>query len=900
MTPLTSEHIDYIIKDLHYRGIIYETLQDELVDHVCSGVEKEMAQGMKFIEAYREVLKTFGHTAGLRETQKETYEVENQKANIMFKNYLKIAVRTLTKQRFYSVINISGLAVGIASCLVILLFVLNELSYDRYHEKADRIHRINCEILFGGNHLRMSLSPAPLAAGLAADYPEVELAVRFWNPGSYLVKRSVENIKENNVVFADPDIFKVFTFSFLSGNPENALKDPNSVVISKRTADKFFPHENALGQQLILDNHDNYKVTGVYEDLPVANHFHFDLILSMEGNEDARKNVNWLSNNYNTYVLLREGARYEDLQAKFPKMIDKYIGPLVKVVLGPEATMEKFYQAGNKLEYTIMPLTDIHLHSDLTGDFEPNSDITYVYLFSAVALFILIIACINFMNLSTARSANRAREVGVRKVMGSFRSHLIRQFLTESILLSLFSFLLAVGIALLAMPLFNGLSGKQLTIPLTNPTFYALLFAGAVLTGLFAGLYPSFFLSAFKPVNVLKGNLSLGMKSGFIRSALVVFQFAISIVLVVGTLTVQRQLSFIQNKKIGFSKDQVIVIHDAYALGEQLQSFKNEVLKNAMISSGTISGFLPVSGTSRSDNTYWPEGAQPTQENMVSIQNWAVDYDYIKTLGMKIKQGRDFSPEFPSDSNSVILNESAAKMFEITDNPAGKKISTFSEGKTPGSFDKERTRSFPVIGVLEDFHFESLKQNITPLCLFLRRSRGLVSFRFEAKNTQDIIQRVEKTWKSFAPGQPFEYSFLDEDFGRMYSNEQRLGKIFGIFAGLAIIIACLGLFALTSFTSEQRTKEIGIRKVLGASVSSIVVLLSKEFGKLIVIAFVLAAPLAWLAVDWWLKNYTYKVEIGVMVYLMAGLFAFVIAWLTMSYQSIKAATSNPVNSLRSE
>ena len=901
MTSLSSEHIGYIIKDLNYRGIVYEGLQEEIVDHICSAVETKMDKGKKFIEAYGDVLKEFGNTSGLRTTQQLTIRSEHQKSYVMIRNYLKIALRNLAKHRFYSLINISGLAVGIASCLVIVLFVRNELSYDRFHKNADRIYRINGEIKFGGNHYRLAVAPAPMAEAILNDYPEVESAVRFRSRGSYLVKRSesADNIKEQNVIWADSTFFKIFSVPVLAGNAGRALKEPNTVAISRKTADKYFPKGDVLGQSIILDNTLNVKVSAVFEDIPEASHFHFDILIAMAGLEEA-KSHQFLSNNFNTYLLLKEGTDAKALESKMPGMVEKYIGPEAASALGGEFTLEKFRASGNKLEYTLMPITNIHLHSDLTAELGPNSDIIYVYLFSAVALFILIIACINFMNLSTARSANRAKEVGVRKVMGSLRLHLIRQFLMESVLLSFFSFLLALVLAYGFMPVFNDLSMKRLILPWSEPSLYGILLSASLVIGFMAGLYPAFFLSGFKPVNVLKGNLSLGMKSGFIRSSLVVFQFVISIFLIVGTITVNRQLDFIQNKKVGFNKDQVLVVNDAYALRDKLQTFKNEVLKNSSIQSGTISGFLPVAGTDRNDNTFWPEGAAPTQENMVGLQNWSVDYDYVKTLGMRIKQGRDFSAEFPSDSSAIIMNETAVKQFNFGEDPLGKKISTFNGSNPDGTPDPNKLKSWRVIGVVEDFHFESLKQNISPLALFLDKSRGIVSFRFEAKNTQDVVRAVEKSWKALAPGQPFQYSFLDEDFGRMYASEQRLGKIFGVFAALAILIASLGLFALTAFTAEQRTKEIGIRKVLGASVAGIVVLLSKEYGKLIVIAFIIATPVAWFAVDWWLKNYTYKVEVGVFVYVLAGLFAFVIAWLTMGYQSFKAASSNPVESLRSE
>jgi len=826
----------------------------------------------------------------------------------MLKSILLIAFRNLRKHTFYSTINIAGLAIGVSACLLITLFIIDELSYDKYNEKADRIYRINNEIKFGGNHIQAATSAAPTAHTLLQDYPEVEATVRFRSYGSYLVKaeNSTENIKENNVIWTDSTFFKIFSVKVIEGNPNTALKEPASIAISQRTAEKYFPNESALGKTMILDNKYNAKVTAVYENIPSTSHFHFDILIAMVGDWPVAREAQstaYLSNNFNTYLLLKEGADAKAFERKFPEFLIKYIGPQIAQALGIEFTLEKFREEGNVYEMTLIPLRDIHLHSDATAELESNGSITYVYLLGIVAFFILGIACINFMNLSTARSSNRAKEVGVRKVMGSARTNLVRQFLLESTMVTVFAFFVAISLVYLALPIFNGLALKQLNIPFDNPVFYLIMVGAALLVGMIAGIYPSFFLSAFNPVDVLKGKGSSGMKSGLVRSGLVVFQFVISIFLIVGAITVNRQLQYIQNKKLGFNKDQVIVIQDAYALRpNKVESFKQEVLKNSNIQSGTISGYLPVKNgnSSRSDNPFWREGSDPSTENMVSMQNWQVDHDYLKTFDMNILEGRDFSLDFPSDSSAVILNEAAAYQFGFDGDPIGRRISTLSGSLPDGSPDPNNTKSWTIVGVVENFHFSTMRESITPLGLFIGKSDGSVSFRYSAKDSQEVIQTIENTWKSLAPGQPFQYSFLDDDFGGMYAAEQRLGKIFTFFAGLAIVIACLGLFALTAFTAEQRSKEIGIRKVLGASVSSIVLLLSKEFGRLIIIAFIIAIPFAWYSVDWWLKGYVFKAQIGAMVYMVAGLIAFLIAWLTMGYQSIKAASSNPIDALKSE
>lgn len=817
----------------------------------------------------------------------------------MFENYFKIAIRNLKKHKFYTFINIFGLSVGVAVCMIITLFVVNELSYDKHFKDSDKIYRIHADIIFGGNHWNMVQSPAPMAEALPEEFPEVEYAVNFRQRGSYLVKEIDQNIKEDNVIWASKDFFNVFGIPLLEGSPDGVLAEPNTMAISKSTAEKYFPGESALGKSLILDNDLDFRITGIYEDIPQNSHFHFDFLLAMEGLEES-KTTSWLSNNFQTYLKIREGSDADNLDEKLKSLVKKNVEPELAKVFGEGATLDAMLADGGKMEYMVQPLADIHLKSDLMGEFEPNFNITYVYLFVAIALFILVIACINFMNLSTARSSNRAKEVGIRKVMGSVRSHLIRQFLMESILLSFISFMIAIPIVALLLPIFNDLAGRALVMPFSQWTFYGILMIGAIVTGIMAGIYPSFFLSGFKPVSILKGKMAMGMKSGMIRSSLVVFQFAISIILIIATVAVFNQLNYIQNKKIGFNKDQVITVNDVYALGDQAESFKSAVLSNSMMEGGTISGYLPVSGTYRSDTPWWAQGKDPKQtENMVSLQNWRVDFDYVKTLGMEIVAGRDFSMDFPSDSSAVILNETALANFNFEGDPIGQKIYTMAGNNETMNLNDLESKT--VIGVVKNFHFESLKENIGAVMIFLNDGpEGIASFRFNSANTDEVINFVEAKWNEIAPGQPFTYSFLDDRFGNMYAAETRLGKVFGIFAGFAILIACLGLFALTAFTAEQRTKEIGIRKVLGSSIGSIIVLLSKEFAKLVVIAFLIASPIAWWAMKKWLEDYQFKQDLGWEVFIGAGVFAILIALLTTSYQSIRAATTNPVKSLRNE
>ena len=816
----------------------------------------------------------------------------------MLRNFLIIAIRNLQKYRFYTFINVFGLTIGITACLVILLFVRFELSYDKFNVNADRIYRVDWEIFFGETHTYKAAATPPMAEAMVRDYPEVEAAARFRYWGAFLFKRTIENTVEWRVIYADNDIFKIFTIPFIAGNPDNALKEPNTMVISEKCAAQFFPDENALGKILIKDNKTAYKITGIFKDLPENSHFHYRMFLSMEGLAESKNNY-WIGGPFNTYLLLHKGADPKALEAKLPEMVEKYLVPQASSVFGA-TFMNDFKAGGNKLILRLRPLLDIHLHSNLQNELEGNSDIAYVYLLTAIALFILIIACINFMNLATARSVNRAREVGIRKVLGSNRIHLIIQFLAESIILTSLSFIIALALTYFVLPVFNNLTELHLTLPWKNITILLLIILSAIVVGVMAGIYPAFILSSFQPAKVLKGKLSKGHKSFFFRSALVIFQFFISIFLIIATIALYQQMNYIQTKKLGFKKEQILIIRDVYNAGNKLPIIRDEILKNSFITSGTISSYFPGPNSGRNTPLIWKYGADPTPENSVTGEKWAVDYDYIPTLGMEIVTGRNFSKDFPSDSTAVILNETAVRMLDIQDDPIGQKISLL-KNSPDNSQDRKNQETWTVIGVVKDFNFESLRESVGPLGLFFGTdSRSFLTFRYDTKNTQQVIETIKKVWKTMAPGEPFSYSFLDQDFQKMYTSEQKLGKLFAIFSGLAIVIACLGLFALTAFTTEQRTKEIGIRKAMGASIHNIILLLSKEFSRLILIAFVLATPLAWYGVYLYFEQYAYKTQIGILVYCGAGLFAFLLAFLTMGYQSIKAANTNPVNALRSE
>ncbi len=810
----------------------------------------------------------------------------------MFKNYLTAALRNLRKHTFYSAINILGLSIGLTCFILISVYVKDELSYDRFHQDLEQMYRMDFSGVINGNEFITALASVPAAQTMINDFPEVVDATRFRTRGERLIKikGTDRNFKEEDVTYADANFFQFFSIPLLNGDVETVLERPNTIAISEKVAKKIFGDEDPVGQVLVMSNEYDFEVTGVFQDIPPQSHFHFDLLLAMEGLDEAKQQF-WMSFNFQTYLKLQEGTNPATINAKFPALIEKYIGPEVEQFMGQ--SLEEFAEAGGAAGFELFPVKDIHLHSDKLGEVEANGDINYVYIFSAVALFILLLACINFMNLATARSASRAKEVGVRKTMGAYKSHLIYQFLSEAVMICMISFAIAIGISALVLPAFEELAAKTLSLTdLFSWQFLSIMFGIMVIVGLLAGSYPAFYLSAFRPVEVLKGKLTLGLKSGGIRSTLVVVQFTVSIIMIVGTAIVFDQLSFIQNKKLGFDKDQIIMIDDAWLLGDKVDAYKTEALRDTRVLNGTVATFLPVN-TINNNNLWFPGQNAGSGESHV-LHNYRIDEDYIETLGMEIIEGRNFSRDFPNDTTKLILNEAAVRQFGF-DKPLGQYLSTYG-----GSQEEPRSDVFQVVGIVKDFHYRSLRDRIEPLIFTLDDSRGYISFKIQTDNLSSTIDFLRGTWDGFAPGQPFEYSFLDDEFNNMYENEQQIGDIFGVFAFLSIFIACLGLYALAAFTAEQRTKEIGIRKVLGASISSIITLLSKEFSILVAISFVIAAGASYYLMNEWLADFEYRTTLKLTTFVLAGFVAFLVASLTMGSQAYQAARVNPAQSLKDE
>ncbi len=808
----------------------------------------------------------------------------------MIINNLKIGWRSLKKQPFFTSLNTFGLAIGMAGGLLISLYIYDELSYDKMFADADRIHRINTDVKFGGDESLQAETSAPMAATLKKDFPQIELTTRFRNRYSMLIKKSSadENVKEFEGTIVDDTFFEMFGLELLYGDTKTALKEPNTLILTRSAAEKHFKIEEAVGQNVIIDNDKTYIVTGVIEDMPKNSFLRNDnIFISMAGWEDA-KNTLWGNHNYVTFIKLIPSANIEDFQVPLQSMFENYVMPFVQTII-PGITMENFLAAGNYYNLSTIPLTDIHLHSQRDSEYSANGSIQNVYILSFIGLFLIILASVNFMNLSTAHSLKRSKEVGIRKTLGSSKFELIRQFLTESGLISFASLLIALILATIAMPFFNELSGKEISIPFTNPIFWLIiLFAGLIL-GVFSGIYPAFFMSKFAPVKVLKGGGESSVGGGGIRSTLVVFQFAISAFLIVSTLVVFQQLQFIQSKDLGYTKDRILIIQDID--GNQIQSFKNEVQQLSAVENITLSSFYPTP-SSRSNSSFFQEGKME-QENAILMQNWRVDHNYINTLDLEIIAGRDFDEKFSTDSTAMIINETTVAIMGLQPEEAlGKRIT--------GDLGEEDPKFFTVIGIVKNFHFESLRENIRGLSLYLGDYTSSMAIKVKAEDYSSTIASIKNTWDKMTPGQPFNYYFMEDSFNDTYQAEQRLGRIFITFTFLSILIACLGLFGLAAFNAEKRSKEIGIRKVLGASVSQITYKLSIDFLKLVGISLIVSLPLAWFAMNIWLEDFVYRIEIGWGVFALTTFLAVSVSILTVSFQSIKAAIVNPIKSLKTE
>ncbi len=806
----------------------------------------------------------------------------------MFRNYLKVALRNLWKSKGFTAINIIGLASGIGVCLLIVLYVADELSYDRYNVNVDRIYRLDADLYFNNTQFTATVSPKPLAKTLAAECPQVEQMVRINYQKDILIRKGGDWIRDHHLAFADSTFFKVFTAPMIAGDPATALNEPHSIVIDESAARRFFNSTDVIGKTLELENKTFCKVTAVFKDLPRQSHFHLSFLRPMrdsyQGDEDQ-----WLSNNYQSYILARPGVSPAFLQGRVDATVDKYLGLQLEQIL--HTSIKEMNHQGAHFIYHLMPLGDIHLHSNKSYELEPNGNISYIYIFSFIAILILIIACVNFMNLSTARSANRAKEVGIRKVAGSTKGHLITQFLTESVLLSFFSLLLALAIALLLLPMFNQLAGKELHAgSLFSLRFLSLLVLLVFLVGCLAGSYPAFYLSSFQPILVLKGKIASGFKGSLLRSILVVGQFVISIGLIISTIVIYNQLNYIRSRETGFDRDQVLVIHNAYLAGDPVKTFRKELTQLTGVADATLSGDLPTQGSGY-DQEGWFRTSSLDTKGAVVLTNLSVDEHYVPTLGMKMVQGRNFSIEFPSDSTGIILNESAVQLLGWKD-PINH---LFYRPR-----DSMKSVAFHVIGVVKDFNFSSMHDKVGPLVINLGDNRGSLAVRLRGGNIMAPFNQIEAKWKQMANGVPFTYTFMDDDFNQLYQSETQTGRLFISFAVFAIFIACLGLFGLVTYAAEQRMKEIGIRKVLGARVSGIVGLLSRDFALLVGIAAIIAFPLAWWGMSQWLHSFAYRIGISWWIFIAAGAVAFTIALMTVSVQTIRAALANPVKSLRSE
>lgn len=807
----------------------------------------------------------------------------------MLRNYIKIAFRNLSRYKFISFINLFGLTLGITCCLLILVYILNELSFDRYNKKADNIYRVTRKFInatTGDVALNLGTISPPFAPYLKNDFPEIQKITRLLDNSPVPLRYEEKRFNEQGVFFADENLFDVFDVDVVKGNPDNALDAPFSVMLDEEKAKKYFGDADPMDKTIRMLNQFNLKVTGVYKPFPANAHVHPEMLISFNtlkdtliyGEESLR--TNWGNNSFLTYILLPDNYDPEKMIAQFPAFIDRHM---------PQGGKFKPSQ-GTSLD--LQKLTDIHLRSHLDYEAEENGDIRRVYIFSAIALFILLIACINYMNLSTARSALRAKEIGIRKTVGAERKEIITQFLSESVLVSWMAMLIALALTWLILPALNELSGQELSLSsLMQPGIILSLILIPFVVGIISGIYPALFMSSFQPVKVLKGLLKIGGGNISFRKVLVTAQFAISIILIISTVIVFKQLDYMQKKALGFDRNHIVTISYDNGLDNQFDAFRTELLTSANIKNVARSSRIPTGRLLDAMGTKINRGDSLVPLT-TDIKFVTVDHEFLDAYGVKLVAGRNFSKEFGTDTSAFLINEAAiaALGLKTKEEVIGKDIAYGNrEGK--------------IIGVINDFHFESLHQKIVPLILYIPRSMNSfsnITVKVAGNNIDGGLEKIENTWKKFLPESAYQYTFLDENFDRLYNSEKKQQTIFIIFSCIAIFIACLGLFGLSAFAITQRIKEIGIRKVLGASISSIVQLLSKDFLRLVVLAAIIAFPIAWYAMNNWLEDFAYRTNISWWIFLLAGLLSAVIAFITISFVTIKAAVANPVNNLRSE
>jgi putative ABC transport system permease protein len=804
----------------------------------------------------------------------------------MIRNYIKTAWRNLVKNKVFSFINVFGLAAGLACCMFIAAYLYSELTYDTYSVNSKQLYRVGIKTLGNGTITDFPIVDVAVGQGMKRTYPQILDAARLSQRGPTFVAYKDRQFKEEKTALVDSNFLRLFSIPLTQGDDRTALTEPKSIIITNALAVKYFGNEAPVGKILKVGN-DLMKVTGVIDKVPDNSHFHFDAFIS--SNTFPEPPQTWSNIGYYTYLLLDKNADPKTLEAQFPQLVAKYVVPETQHDMG--ISLAEAQKAVNTFKFYLQPITDIHLHSSTKFDMEPNGDVSYVYIFGALAVFILLLACINFTNLSTVSSSKRSKEVGIRKVLGSLKKWLITQFLVESVMLTFLSMILALAIVWTLLPYFNDLAGKHISIWFF--VSFKAIAAGICLTlfvGTLAGLYPAFFLSSFRTINVLKRTAGTEpAKKNFLQSSLVVFQFTISTALIIATFIVYQQLHFMQNKKLGYDKEQLLVLNDTYLLGNNEYAFKDQLMRDNRVVNATVSTDIPGNGNMSGTEIYPQEKASDETKNEIHCNIYRIDGNYLSTFDIKLAGGRSVSPDFPADSSAVLINEAAVNAlgWNKTD-PIGKTIV------------RSGRKAYTVVGVVKDFNYTSAKQSVAPLMMLPVHRHGSIIVKIKATEISNLIADIKKHWDEYKASGPFSYYFVDEQFASLYSAEQRTGQIFTSFAVIAVIIASLGLFGLAAFMIKLRVKEIGIRKVLGASSGNITAMLSTDFLKLVFIAIVISFPVTWFAMHQWLQDFAYRINIQWWVFVLAGFIALSIALITISFQSIKAAIANPIKGLRSE